>query len=652
MGSAAAGKRVWRARHLTTLAGVFAIALVLLLLPQRSGGERVSSFGRYAGFSEARYNGNHRISEYLTLADGTRLAYDLILPTRDGVVATGRLPVLFKYTPYLRTFTIFDAEGHDKISDLYQLAWWERALLRLRYWTSERGHLLDPVFRTKWLDRMLRHGYAVIVVERSGTGASAGWPDLSHDFATREAGQILDWIAAQPWCNGRIGMYGESFQAMVQFAAAAAGNPHLKAIFPASSSFDGYQTTFPGGIYNEAFQSLFTWAMAFLERVVTPVDSDPEGHELARLLEWRRGHTISEQSVRFRDFPFRDSTTSAGVEIWKGPGAVYPLLDRVNRANVPAYLTVGWYDLFSADAFLLFNALTVPRRLTVRPIDHSEADESGADLDYAAEAHRWFDHWLKGIDNGIMVEPPIHYYVIGERKERAWRVADRWPLREEQALTRHFSEGRSGTIASSNDGLLSAEAPPAAAAADEYTADYTTTSGKKSRWSAINWRADHPDMRANDAKALTYTSEPLPRDLELTGHPVVQLWLSSAAADLDLFVYLEDVRRDGQSRYVTEGMLRASHRRPGRAPYNNLGLPYHSFQRVDAAPLAAGEPQELAFALLPSAYRWREGHRIRVSIALADVDNFATPRLDPPPRMRVLRQGAHASRIVLPLRGN
>ena len=264
----------------------------------------------------------------------------------------------------------------------------------------------------------MRHGYAVIVVERSGTGASTGVANLSHEFAAKEADEILNWIAAQRWCNGRIGMFGESFQAMVQFAAASSGNPHLKAIFPASSSFDSYGVTYSGGIYNEAFQSFFTWAMAFLERVVTPVDSDPDGRELARLLAERRGRTVSEQSVHFRDFPFRDSATSSGVQIWKEPAAIYLMIDRVNRANVPAYLSVGWYDIFTGDAFLLFGNLTVPKRLTVRPIDHSGADDNGADLDYAAEAHRWFDHWLKGIDNGIMAEPPLHYYVMGAPKEQ------------------------------------------------------------------------------------------------------------------------------------------------------------------------------------------------------------------------------------------
>ena len=445
-------------------------------------------------------------------------------------------------------------------------------------------------------------------------------------------------------------MFGESFQAMVQFAAASAGNPHLKAILPASSSFDSYGVTYSGGIYNEAFQSFFTWAMAFLERVVTPVDSDPDGRELARLIAERRGRTVSEQSVRFRDFPFRDSATSSGVQIWKEPAAIYLMIDRVNRANVPAYLSVGWYDIVTGDAFLLFGNLTVPRRLTVRPIDHSGADDNGADLDYAAEAHRWFDHWLKGVDNGIMAEPPLHYYVMGAAKEQAWRAADHWPLADTKNWTLFFGAGKSGTMGSANDGALKPVGPSATEAADVYSADPSTSSGKRSRWAAINWKVEYPDMRANDAKALTFTSEPLASDVEVVGHPVVHLWLTADASDVDLFVYLEDVEGDGKSNYLTEGKLRASHRKPGQAPYDNFGLPYHSFGRADSMPLVAGQPTEVSFGLLPTAHRFGQKHRIRVTIALGDAGNFSTPTLDPAPRLRLLREQAHPSRIVLPLR--
>ena len=106
-------------------AAVVGIALVLAL--HRAGEVRVSEFGRYQGYTQAVYDGNRRTSGYLTLRDGTRLAYDLIVPTRKGVPASEPLPVLFKYTPYLRSFTIFDGNGKDLIGDLFEMGWWQRA---------------------------------------------------------------------------------------------------------------------------------------------------------------------------------------------------------------------------------------------------------------------------------------------------------------------------------------------------------------------------------------------------------------------------------------------------------------------------------------------------------------------------------------------
>ena len=176
---------------------------------------KISEFGRYEGYSEALFDRTRRTSDYLTLSNGTRLAYDLILPTKNGVACDRPLPVLFKYTPYLRTFTIFDENGKDIISPLYQMPWVQRAYLRLRYWLSPGGRLIDPVFRDPWLGRMLRHGYAVVVVERPGTGASFGRLYPSFEAGARESDEIMNWIAAQAWSNGNIGMFGDSWQGQI-----------------------------------------------------------------------------------------------------------------------------------------------------------------------------------------------------------------------------------------------------------------------------------------------------------------------------------------------------------------------------------------------------------------------------------------------------
>ena len=316
-------------------------------------------------------------------------------------------------------------------------------------------------------------------------------------------------------------------------------------------------------------------------------------------------------------------------------------------------MTNGWYDIFTADMFFWFHNLTVPKRLIVRPMDHSTVEKNGFDLNYGAEAHRWFDYWLKGIDNGIMKEPPIYYFVMG--KDGGWKTASQWPPAEVGPTAFYFHRGKTGSAGSVNDGLLSPEQPgsPGVSAVhesfDAYTVDYTTTSGKGARWSAVNWPRQYPDMSGNDRKSLTYTAAPLNADTEITGHPTVSLWLMTEAPDLDVFVYLEEVDAKGRSTYVTEGTLRASHRRLSEAPFGNLGLPYHSHFKTDVLPIPVGRPFELVANLLPTSHRFQKGNRIRVTIAFADSDNYETPILDPAPRLRLLRDKDHPSFVRLPV---
>jgi len=235
------------------VAAAIAIVAAFLFYERRGAGTQASAFGSYRSYADAGYDGTKRVSAHLTLRDGTRLAYDLILPTKKGVTTSERVPALFKYTPYLRTWTIFDEHGQNLIADFVALGWQEKTFLRLRYWLSHEGRLFDPLSRTKWLETIVKDGYAVIIVERPGTGASFGVMNASLEATGREIDEILYWIAAQPWSDGNIGMHGDSFQAIVQFVAAATGNPHLKAIFPASSPIELYDSIeYRGGVYNKA----------------------------------------------------------------------------------------------------------------------------------------------------------------------------------------------------------------------------------------------------------------------------------------------------------------------------------------------------------------------------------------------------------------
>jgi putative CocE/NonD family hydrolase len=408
---------------------------------------------------------------------------------------------------------------------------------------------------------------------------------------------------------------------------------------------------YPGGVYCTGFTSVLSRSTRVLEKMIVPVDSDPTGEQLAEILLERRERTLSDvAATRFRSAPYRDSANPhpRGDKLWEDQ-SLYSLLDRINRSRVAIYNSVGWFDLFARDGLLWHANLTGPRRLHVRPLFHNEMGKFQRDLDFAAEVYRWFDYWLKGIENGIMDEPPVHYYVMGPKDSSVWRTAGQWPLPSQQAQRFYLAEGRADSVASTNDGSLGPEPPSEPEASDAYTVDYSTTSGPHARWSAVLKGGAYPELRANAEKGLTYTSPPLESDVEVTGHPVLSLWIVTDAPDLDLFAYLQEVRPDGRAWYISEGNLRASHRRLNRPPFDNMGLPYHRSYEEDMAPIPAGEPVQLVFDLLPVSKLFRKGNSIRLVITCADADNFETPALDPPPQLRMLRSASHASFVDLPV---
>ena len=555
------------------LAVVVLLWILLIVYRMKSTDQtRVSEFGKYRGYSEAVYDGSKRTSDYLPLSDGTRLAYDLFLPAKDGVVADQPLPVLFKYTPYGRAWTVFDKDGNVALCELFTV-WYCEPMLRLRallvplFVPNGNGQIRDAVARTPWLGEMLNSGYAVIVVDRPGTGASFG--KLAHDPAVvaQEASQIIDWIAAQEWSDGNVGMFGNSIQAQIQFQAASTGNPHLKAILPATTWMDNYNTVmFPGGIPNKAFASLYAKLNTTMDAMATPVDQDADGSLLAQARAERGGVDLAEKVVSFESAPYRDVFTPDGQNYWIDHQTLYPLLDGINSSGTAVYLIDGWYDLYACDDFLIYANLSVPKKLLVRPTDHSDIESPGADMDIAAEAHRWFDYWLKGIDNGIMDETPIHYYLQGVGKADAWQSTDTWPLADQRLTRYYFGTGEDGGKASVNNGSLQLVPSTQSLVSDAYTVDYTTTSGKLPRWTGLAMPHKYPNMRANDAKSLTYTTLPLETPLDTVGHPVAHIWLSTGASDLDLVLYLEDIDVKGNSTYISQGSLRASHRALGLRP--------------------------------------------------------------------------------------
>jgi putative CocE/NonD family hydrolase len=161
----------------------------------------------------------------------------------------------------------------------------------------------------------------------------------------------------------------------------------------------------------------------------------------------------------------------------------------------------------------------------------------------------------------------------------------------------------------------------------------------------------YDDMAGNDRKGLTYTTPPLAGDLNVTGHPVAHLWVSSTAEDGDFFVYLEEVDPQGVSHYVSEGAIKASHRALSEPYYDDLGLPFHRSYTEDARPLEPGRPMELVFDLQPTSNVFDAGNRVRITVVGADADNATPASENPPPTIKLYREKKRASYVSLPVVG-
>jgi putative CocE/NonD family hydrolase len=435
--------------------------------------------------------------------------------------------------------------------------------------------------------------------------------------------------------------------------AAGTKPPHLKAIFPAVALYDIYAVSLPGGVFYDDFirqWSELTRAMD-TQNIAAPVDEDKDQDLLQEAIE---EHKQSRALIDiFMPLKYRDSVDEVtGVQpFYTWHPAAYT--EEINESGIPIYLWCGWFDSFTREGFTMFRNFKNPRKIVMGAWSHSPRDPDIQRDEFVpaiVEEIRWFDYWLKGIDNGIMDEPPIRYHVMNDPKVNEWRTAEEWPLPEQKLTKYYFNAGPSGSVSSTNDGTLSLKAPTNESGQDEYLVDYTTTTGIATRWdNAVGGGFDYPDMTANDEKGLTYTTEILTEDVEVTGHPVVYLRISSTATDGDFFAYLEEVDGDGFSHYISEGAIRASHRALHEPYYDTMGLPYHRSHEEDVIEIDPGNLYELVFDLQPTSNVFNAGNRIRLTITCADKDNAMTTELSPLPTISIFRDKEHASHISLPV---
>jgi len=593
----------------------------------------------YLATRAPEYAGERIRSQYVTVRDGTKLAVDVHLP---GTETTGeRFPAILVLTPYYRRFQL--ADGHRPEIDACPTIAFYR-------------------------DMFVPRGYALVAVDVRGSGASFGARDGFRSPTERlDHHDVADWVSRQPWCSGEIGATGISYPGAASDFLASTNHPAVKAVAPLFAVWDTWLNhIYPGGVLLTCVTKNYGGLAEALDLDIreqipsyayfcdpdlagpAPVDEDPDGALLKQALHQHRANFDMQdfaQQLRFRDAALTDNPDYTGA--WISP---YNYANREADASTAYYSISGWMDGggYSVGTIQRYLWLENPQsRLMLGPWDHGarahvspwRPNGDPQQPFVGAEVLRFFDKHLKGLNAEIDGERRVHYYTMGAE---CWKAADAWPPQCEE---RSFFAGA--------DGALSGAAPDAESASDDYDADYACGTGNHTRYDRLyiaNVETYYDDWDGREDAMLSYTSEPLDEDTEVTGHPFVDLHFAASEKDCALFVYLSDVTPEGKSVYVTEGVFRALHRKPGNHPDRVPATgPAHSFKIADAEHLVPGEPASAAFELLPTSYLFRKGHRIRMSLAASDSDHFTRIPDGRPPRITLYRERGRGSKIVLPV---
>lgn len=582
-----------------------------------------------------RYSSVKSSSQYLTMRDGTQIAVDIMLP---GDLPPGTtVPVIMLMARYWRSMDMIMPNPPNKA-------------------------LIGP--REFIADDLIPRGFAVVVVDGRGTGASTGvnrypWsPDERADH-----GEVARWVLAQPWCNGRIGAVGISYEGSTAHYLLGSGVEGVKSAAPMEYEFDVYtDVALPGGIFNTAFiqewnasnqrldsnrpSSLFPWLVRLLVKGVRPVDSDRQSRVvLTQALRDHRANTdvhAAMSTVTFRDDVFGNT----GVTL--DDFSIFKQQADFEAARGALFVWGSWLDGTTADTVLrTFNAFSNPQISVIGAWKHEmtahgspflapKSKPNPLQADQWGAVAQFFEQTLR--QDQAPVGKTLFYYTLGEE---SWKQTKQFPLPNTDTHTWYFQE----------QGGLSTQAPEASTGEDRYTVDFEASTGLTNRWhTPMAKPLNYPDRAKADRRLLTYTSAPLTQDMEVTGYPVVTLYAASTEEDNAFFVYLEDVDEQGVVRYITEGELRGIHRRLStEAPPYWMGMPYRTFKRADAAPMPRNEMVELTFGLQPTSVLFRRGHRIRIAIAGADHGTFARIPAQSNPIWRIARSAGMASCIRLPV---
>lgn len=551
---------------------------------------------------------------YINSFDGTKLATYLFFP-KDYQQATKTFPVIWKHDRY-HSVNLTHNQAQLQTGGVDYNLFIKEAILR---------------------------GFIVAIVDSRGSGCSFG--HSSEPFSEIERADIkfiCDWFAQQSWSNGKVGMYGRSYAGIIQILACINPSESLQAVIPEMAFFDLYDFVYPGGIFRNNFADQWGKNVFELDNRL-PFKAVNGDLNLAQAAREEHRHSADVFTL-LHSFPYRDSKNSSGENYYETLNPAH-YISEINRSGLPIFQIAGWFDLWVKDALILHKNLTGSKKLLIGPWAHG-----GAENEFLIEQQfNWYAQYLLGANTAQWDE--IQYYTIGAPKETAWKKTKEWPIAGTNYTTLFLTTQLRADSITNNDYLLSENnSTLSEQGSSHYEVNYTTTSGKTSRWAnGYSGEYYYPDMESFCNNGLNYTTQSYNKDIEITGHPLVELYINANVPDIDLFVYLFDVYPDGYVQYLTEGCLRASRRKLIKPPYLNFALPYISGKQADLMPLEKDEPNFLKIDLHPTSYLLPKGHRLRVTITCCDKDNTYTPIIRPFPVLQLHSNIKLQSRLILPV---
>ncbi len=472
--------------------------------------------------------------------------------------------------------------------------------------------------------KLAERGYAVVVQDTRGRFRSEG---EFTPFMTEgpDGYDTVEWIAAQEWCDGGVGIYGPSYVGATTMLAARERPPSLKCAIPiitADDYYDGW--TYQGGAYQLGFATL--WGMGLASALYMGRDRDLDPQHLKDLTA---ASSNAPESLAAQPLESIQGIGSAGIASWWNDWIAHEARDdywepvrlsaNYGQLDLPMFHVGGWFDIFGIGTVRNFQgigtAASAPQHLFMGPWAHTYYDRYMGERDFGptgsaafsglvGKYNQFFDHHLKGIDADI---PSVTYFMMGANE---WRTADAWPPAEATPQTLYLrSHGSANSLR--GDGVLSLTPASGSEPADRYLYDPerpVPSEGGPTLQSQVGLPGPR-DQCAIEARddVLCYTSAPLETAVVVAGPVTVSLWAVTDAPDTDFTAKLVDVQPDGRAISICDGIIRAKFRASLSEP----------------TPVTPGEPTRYEIDLASTAQRFAPGHHIRLEVSSSNFPRFA-----------------------------